>query len=104
MAIVAGADEPVAVAAVEATVRRAFPFAELSTEAFEGVLDMLAGRYPSDEFAELRPRLVWDLVGTLAARAGPECLPSPPPGPFPTGASTGSSTSIPLPCATCAPT
>ncbi|MDQ2726113.1 MAG: DEAD/DEAH box helicase, partial [Actinomycetota bacterium] len=75
VAIVAGADEPLAVAAVEATVRRAYPFAELSTEAFEGVLDMLAGRYPSDEFAELRPRLVWDrLGGTLAARPGARML------------------------------
>jgi ATP-dependent Lhr-like helicase len=38
---------------------------------FEGVLDMLSGRYPSDEFAELRPRVTWDRVaGTLAAREG----------------------------------
>src|SRR5262249_22677109 len=37
----------------------------------EGVLDMLAGRYPSDEFAELRPRIVWDRVeGTIRARDG----------------------------------
>ena len=40
--------------------RRAAPFAALPTRRFEAVLDMLAGRYPSDEFAELRPRLVWD--------------------------------------------
>ena len=39
-----------------ALVRGAYPFAELSREQLEGVLDMLAGRYPSDEFAELRPR------------------------------------------------
>ena len=45
-----------------ALVRRAAPFAELSREQLEGVLDMLAGRYPSDEFAELRPRIVWDRV------------------------------------------
>jgi ATP-dependent Lhr-like helicase len=44
-------------------VRRAAPFADLPRASFEGVLDMLAGRYPSDEFAELRPRLVWDRVG-----------------------------------------
>jgi ATP-dependent Lhr-like helicase len=52
-----------------ALVRRAENFAELGREAFEAVLDMLAGRYPSDEFAELRPRLVWDRVaGTVQAR------------------------------------
>ncbi|MEY2565860.1 MAG: ATP-dependent helicase Lhr and Lhr-like helicase [Actinomycetota bacterium] len=53
----------------------AYPFAELTREALEGVLDMLAGRYPSDEFAELRPRLVWDRVdGTLRARPGAKML------------------------------
>jgi ATP-dependent helicase Lhr and Lhr-like helicase len=41
-------------------VRSSAPFAELSAAAFDGVLDMLAGRYPSDEFAELRPRVTWD--------------------------------------------
>jgi ATP-dependent Lhr-like helicase len=41
-------------------VRGASPFATLSRAAFNGVLDMLAGRYPSDEFAELRPRITWD--------------------------------------------
>jgi ATP-dependent helicase Lhr and Lhr-like helicase len=41
-------------------VRGAAPFAGLSRGAFDGVLDMLAGRYPSDEFAELRPRITWD--------------------------------------------
>jgi ATP-dependent Lhr-like helicase len=52
-----------------ATVRSAAPFAELGRAAFEGVLDMLSGRYPSDEFAELRPRLTWDRVnGVVAAR------------------------------------
>lgn len=40
--------------------RSSAPFAELSTAVFDGVLDMLAGRYPSDEFAELRPRVTWD--------------------------------------------
>ena len=54
-----------------ATIRRAAPFAELSRTVFEGVLDMLAGRYPSDEFAELRPRVTWDRVkGTITAREG----------------------------------
>jgi ATP-dependent helicase Lhr and Lhr-like helicase len=54
-----------------ATVRRAAPFAGLSRPMFEGVLDMLSGRYPSDEFADLRPRLTWDRgAGTLTAREG----------------------------------
>ncbi len=52
-------------------IRQAAPFAELSPRAYEGVLDMLSGRYPSDEFAELRPRVTWDRVGqTLSAREG----------------------------------
>ena len=53
----------------------AYPFAELTREALEGVLDMLSGRYPSDEFAELRPRLTWDrIAGTLSARSGARML------------------------------
>ncbi|HEX8171271.1 MAG TPA: DEAD/DEAH box helicase [Thermoanaerobaculia bacterium] len=53
------------------TVRSAAPYAELSRTAFDGVLDMLSGMYPSDEFAELRPRLTWDRVAnTLVARQG----------------------------------
>jgi ATP-dependent Lhr-like helicase len=60
-----------AVDEVFALVRRAAPFAELPRASFEGVLDMLSGRYPSDEFAELRPRLTWDrIAGTLRAREG----------------------------------
>ncbi len=56
-------------------VRRAAPYASLPRSAFESVLDMLAGRYPSDEFAELRPRLVWDRVGgTLTGRPGAQRL------------------------------
>jgi ATP-dependent Lhr-like helicase len=43
-----------------ATVTRAAPFETLTREVLEGVLAMLAGAYPSDEFAQLRPRLVWD--------------------------------------------
>jgi ATP-dependent Lhr-like helicase len=54
-----------------AAIRGAAPFAELSRTVFEGVLDMLSGRYPSDEFAELRPRVTWDRVGgTISAREG----------------------------------
>ncbi|HEY7291979.1 MAG TPA: DEAD/DEAH box helicase [Vicinamibacterales bacterium] len=54
-----------------ATIRSAAPFAELSRIVFDGVLDMLSGRYPSDEFAELRPRITWDRIrGTIVAREG----------------------------------
>ena len=53
------------------TIRGAAPFAELGRAAFDGILDMLSGRYPSDEFAELRPRVTWDrLAGTVVARDG----------------------------------
>ncbi|MGW5358866.1 ATP-dependent helicase [Actinopolymorpha pittospori] len=56
-------------------IRRAAPFRSLPRSAYDAVLDMLAGRYPSDEFAELRPRLVWDRVaGTLTARPGAQRL------------------------------
>ena len=55
------------VADLAAVVRRSANFAELGDEVLAGVLDMLSGRYPSDEFAELRPRLTWhrseDLLG-----------------------------------------
>ncbi|MFI9720198.1 ATP-dependent helicase [Streptomyces sp. NPDC052396] len=58
-----------------AVVRRAAPFAALPESAYTGVLDMLAGRYPSDAFAELRPRLVWDRVaGTVTGRPGAQRL------------------------------
>jgi ATP-dependent Lhr-like helicase len=51
--------------------RRAAPFAELPRASFDGVLELLAGRYPSDEFSELRPRITWDRVtGEINARAG----------------------------------
>ncbi len=57
--------------ALFARVRQAAPFAALDRMVFDGVLDMLSGRYPSDEFAELRPRLTWDrLAGRLTARQG----------------------------------
>ncbi|MGW3507650.1 ATP-dependent helicase [Streptomyces sp. NPDC000994] len=58
-----------------ALVRRAAPFASLPESAFTTVLDMLAGRYPSDAFAELRPRVVWDRVaGTITGRPGAQRL------------------------------
>ncbi|MEP6649542.1 MAG: helicase-related protein, partial [Lapillicoccus sp.] len=60
---------------LEALVRRSAPFAGLPRSVLESVLDMLAGRYPSDEFAELRPRLVWDRVtGVLTGRRGAQRL------------------------------
>ena len=56
-------------------VRRSAPFAALTRGVLESVLDMLAGRYPSEEFAELRPRLVWDRVAdTLTGRRGAQRL------------------------------
>lgn len=58
-----------------ALARRTAPFAELSREQFENVLDMLDGRYPSDRFAGLKPRLVWDrTAGTLTGRKGARSL------------------------------
>ncbi len=56
-------------------VRRAAPFATLPRSAFNATLDMLAGRYPSDRFGELRPRLVWDRdLGTIVGRRGAQRL------------------------------
>jgi len=64
-----------AVGHLEQVVRRAAPFASLTRPVLEAVLDMLAGRYPSEEFAELRPRLVWDrTTGTLHGRPGAQRL------------------------------
>jgi ATP-dependent Lhr-like helicase len=52
-------------------VRRAAPYADLTRSVFDETLDMLAGRYPSDLFAELRPRINWDRVtGQLEPRPG----------------------------------
>ncbi|HVD24598.1 MAG TPA: helicase-related protein, partial [Gaiellaceae bacterium] len=63
--------EEIEVDELHALVRRAYPFADLSRVQLENVLDMLAGRYPSDEFAELRPRIVWDRTGgVVRGRAG----------------------------------
>ncbi len=57
------------------TVRRSAPFATLPRSAYDATLDLLAGRYPSDEFAELRPRIVWDRdAGTLTGRPGAQRL------------------------------
>ncbi len=58
-----------------AMLRTTEPFRDLSPTVYEAVLDMLAGRYPSDAFAELRPRLVWDRVeDLLKPRPGAQML------------------------------
>ena len=65
------ADEEISVDDLHELVRGAYPFADLSRTQLENVLDMLAGRYPSDEFAELRPRIVWDrTAGVIRGRTG----------------------------------
>jgi ATP-dependent helicase Lhr and Lhr-like helicase len=71
IAAAAGDEEPVSVDDLFALVTRTHSYAELSRAQLENVLDMLDGRYPSNEFAELRPRIVWDRVaGTIRARRG----------------------------------
>jgi ATP-dependent Lhr-like helicase len=63
--------EEIEVPELHRLLRRAYPFRELSRPQLENVLDMLAGRYPSDEFAELRPRIVWDrTAGLVRGRSG----------------------------------
>src|SRR5215203_4233193 len=57
------ADEEIAVDELHSLVRGAYPFADLSRVQLENVLDMLDGRYPSDEFVELRARVIWDRTG-----------------------------------------
>ena len=65
------ADEEISVDDLHALVRGAYPFADLSRVQLENVLDMLDGRYPSDEFAELRARVVWDrTAGVVRGRQG----------------------------------
>src|SRR5688572_21464479 len=65
------ADEEITVDELHDLVRRAYNFSDLSRVQLENVLDMLAGRYPSDEFAELRPRIVWDrTAGLIRGRGG----------------------------------
>jgi ATP-dependent Lhr-like helicase len=67
----AAEEEPLSVDELHALVTRTHSYAELSRELLENVLDMLDGRYPSAEFGELRPRIVWDRVaGVLRARKG----------------------------------
>ena len=77
------AQQVVAITALEAVdvdelfdlVRRSAPFTQLPRSAYDATLDLLSGRYPSDEFAELRPRIVWDRVtGSLTGRPGAQRL------------------------------
>ena len=64
-----------AVDELEAVVRRAAPFSGLTRPVLEAVLDMLAGRYPGEEFAGLKPRVVWDRVaGVIHGRPGAQRL------------------------------
>jgi ATP-dependent Lhr-like helicase len=65
------ADEEISVDDLHALVRGAYPFSDLSRVQLENVLDMLDGRYPSDEFAELRARVIWDrTAGMVRGRQG----------------------------------
>jgi len=75
VATVVAREAAVEVDALYAEVKRAAPFASLPRRSFEGVLDMLSGRYPSEQFGELRPRLTWDrIAGTLTPRRGARML------------------------------
>ena len=75
VALVATDDAGSTVEAVTTMARGAYPFADISDDVINGLLDLLAGRYPSDEFAELRPRITWDrLTGRLTPRPGARLL------------------------------
>jgi ATP-dependent helicase Lhr and Lhr-like helicase len=64
-----------AVDELESVIRRSAPFATLTRSVLEAVLDMLAGRYPGEEFAGLKPRIVWDRVaGVIHGRPGAQKL------------------------------
>ncbi len=68
-------DRPREVGEVLALVRRSWPYRDLTGDAFTAVLDMLSGRYPSEEFGELRPRISWDRGrDVLSARKGAPML------------------------------
>jgi len=75
VAMAASEEDGLAVDDLHARVTRTYTYAELSRAQLENVLDMLDGRYPSSEFAELRPRIVWDRVaGTIRPRQGARAL------------------------------
>jgi ATP-dependent Lhr-like helicase len=68
-------DDSLPVDQLAALLGRTYTYADLSRQQLENVLDMLDGRYPSEEFGELRPRIVWDRVnGTIRARKGARAL------------------------------
>ncbi|MCP3975473.1 MAG: DEAD/DEAH box helicase [bacterium] len=76
--------EPHSVDDIFGLIRRAGPYRDLTRGSLEAVLDMLAGRYPSDEFAELRPRIVWDRIeGVIDARSNARMLAVTNPGTIP---------------------
>ncbi|MCH8565716.1 DEAD/DEAH box helicase [Nesterenkonia sp. LB17] len=69
--VAAAAMDPLDVESWFETLRRSAPFATLPRSAYEATLDLLAGKYPSDRFAELRPRVIWDRdAGTISGRPG----------------------------------
>ncbi|HET8928901.1 MAG TPA: ATP-dependent helicase, partial [Microbacterium sp.] len=69
--IAAAAIGPVDVEGWYETIKRSAPFRTLPRSAYEATLDLLAGRYPSDRFAELRPRVIWDRdLGVITGRPG----------------------------------
>lgn len=68
--VAACALEPISVDSWYEALRRSAPYAELPRALFDATLEMLAGRYPSDEFAELRPRILWDRTPTEQAPSG----------------------------------
>ena len=71
IAAAAADDEPVSVEDLHALVTSTYSYDTLTRKQLENVLDMLDGRYPSTEFAELRPRIIWDRIkGTFKARPG----------------------------------
>ncbi len=71
----AAIEEQISVAELHRRAQRTYSYAELSLAQLENVLDMLDGRYPSSEFAELSPRIVWDRIGgTIAPRRGAQRL------------------------------
>src|SRR5205085_818640 len=75
VAIASASEDPVALDDAFELVTRTYTYEELSRHQFENVLDMLDGRYPSEQFGELRARIVWDRIGgTFRARKGAKQL------------------------------
>jgi ATP-dependent Lhr-like helicase len=71
VAMAVSEDADLSVPELHDLVRRSYPYADLTRELLDNVLDMLDGRYPSEQFAELRPRIVWDRVAdTIRPRRG----------------------------------